>query len=70
MREEGLEQKLADLELREREVEKREKTARAAGLRRNLYEHINVSVGTIDVVIAITAMAIVIFIILGIIKGS
>jgi len=70
MREDELERKRAELESREREVEKRESAARARGLRRNLYEHIDLSAGAIDIIIAVTALAIVFFIILGTIKGS
>jgi hypothetical protein len=43
------------------------KTAmRARGLRHNLYEHINLSLRTIDIIIAVVAVAIIVFIILGV----
>jgi hypothetical protein len=51
--------------------EEAEKLApRAGGIRRNPYEHINVSLRTLDVIIAVCSAAILIFILLGIFGGS
>jgi hypothetical protein len=66
----GFERKLSDLESQERELERREKAARARGLRRNLYEHVNISVGKLDIIIAILSLSIAALIIIGALKRS
>jgi hypothetical protein len=42
---------------------------RARGLRRNPYEHIGISLRTADIIIAAVSISIIIFIVLGIVKG-
>ncbi|MDR0616258.1 MAG: hypothetical protein LBG29_05565 [Synergistaceae bacterium] len=44
----------------------REKQAR--GLRRNLYEHIGISLRTADIIIAAVSISIIVFIVLGILR--
>jgi hypothetical protein len=66
----GFERKLSDLESRERELERREEAARARGLRRNLYEYVNISVGKLDMIIAILSLSIAALIIIGALKRS
>jgi hypothetical protein len=44
--------------------------ARAKGLRRNLYEHVDVSVRTLDIIIAACGVAIIVLVILGIMNRS
>jgi hypothetical protein len=66
----GFERKLADLESRERELERREKAALARGLRRNPYEHANISAGKLDIIIAILSLSIAALIIIGALTRS
>lgn len=59
---ENLERKLEELEARERAVEQRERAAEAKeakGLRNCLYQHINVSLRTVDAVILVCGLLIV-----------
>jgi hypothetical protein len=44
--------------------------ARASGIRRNPYENIDVSLRTLDIVIAVCSAAIIILLLLGIFTGS
>ncbi|MDR1516146.1 MAG: hypothetical protein LBS45_10675 [Synergistaceae bacterium] len=60
--------RLADLEARERELEKREKTARTLFPHCGIYERINISAKTLDVIIAVLSLSIVILIIIGALK--
>ncbi|MDR1377531.1 MAG: hypothetical protein LBJ36_00545 [Synergistaceae bacterium] len=53
------------------ELDKRKEyeiAARARGLRRNLYEHVNLSLRTVDIVITIVSILIIALILLGISK--
>ncbi|MDR3321560.1 MAG: hypothetical protein LBS93_03855, partial [Synergistaceae bacterium] len=65
-----LRERIAELEA-EREPEKpmKNEKALAAGLRRNLYEHVTVSLRTLDIIIAACAILIVILVIAGAIQG-
>ncbi|MDR1508899.1 MAG: hypothetical protein LBS53_04615 [Synergistaceae bacterium] len=54
----------------EEEIKKREKAEQALGLRRNMYEHINISVKTLDIIIAAVFLSTVALIIIGIITRS
>jgi hypothetical protein len=44
--------------------------ARARGIRRNPYEHMNVSLRTLDIVIAACSAAIIVLLLLGIFGGA
>ena len=48
--------------------EEEKKLTRARGIRRNLYEHINLSVRTVDIIIAVLTALIITLIILGAVK--
>lgn len=61
--------RLAVIEARERELDKREKAAQAKGLRHNLYERVTVSVRTLDAVIVVCALLILILVIAGVMQG-
>jgi hypothetical protein len=62
------ERKLADLESREREIEKREKAARNRGPCRSIYEHVNISIETLDIIIAVVSLSIAALIIIGVVE--
>jgi hypothetical protein len=48
--------------------EEEEKRTQARGLRHNLYEHINLSLRTVDIIIAVLTILIIALIILGVSK--
>lgn len=57
--EDELTKRLAEVEARERELEKKEAAANARGLRHCLYQHINVPLRTVDAFILICGLLIV-----------
>ncbi|MDR0653255.1 MAG: hypothetical protein LBG12_08100 [Synergistaceae bacterium] len=64
----GFQRKLTDLEARERELEKREKAARARGLCRNLYDRLDISIEKLDLVIVIVSLSTAALIVIGILS--
>lgn len=69
---EELEQRIQELEerekaLEEKEIELKQKESKFTGPKYNLYSHINVSLKTMNIVVAVIAVALVIAIVAGVI---
>jgi Flp pilus assembly protein TadB len=71
--EEELLRRSAELDARERELDKKERAQKAesksGGLRRNLYEHVTLSVQTLNIIIVICAALIIALVLVGTLRG-